>query len=123
MLIIPIDTFNRKQGIQGNADPLLIMNEKGVIKLNVSAAKLLNLQDATPVYMHFYEDAQDLYIKVDNDPIHAIKLTFKEKAATCGCYAKNTVKYLIEKCAPGTSQLTFSITKSDFGKFKLTIKN
>lgn len=97
MLIIPIDNFRKKNGIQGNTNPILTMKAKGAIHLNVSAAKLLKLKDGVVSHMHFYKaDDGLIYIKIDNDPIHAVRLIFKEKTSNCSCYNRNTAQYFIK---------------------------
>jgi len=120
MLIIPIDNFRKKNGIQGNINPILSMKEKGSIHLNVTAAKLLKLKDGAISYMHFYQDGDDLFIKVDNEPTHGVRMIYKEKAASCSCYGRNTTQYFIKEYAPDQKQISFNITDSDFGKFKIT---
>ena len=121
MLIIPIDNFRKKNGIQGNINPVITMKAKGAIHLNVAAAKLLKLKDAEISYMHFYRDGDNLFIKVDNDPTHAIRLIYKEKSSNCSCYNRNTTQYFIKEYAPDEKQIAFLINEADFGKFKITL--
>jgi hypothetical protein len=125
MVIIPIDNFNKKSGIQGDHTPKMSMKAKGEIRLNIAAVNLLGLKDATPIYIHFYNDEKtsNYYIKLDNDKTHGIRMIYAKDKAKCSTFSKNTANYFIDLENIGGQSIVYEILPSDFGKFLLNKVN
>ena len=119
MLIIPIDNFKKRSGILGDPEAKMSITAHGLIKCNIAAAKLLKLEEG-PNFIHFYEHNENLYIKKDNDPIHAIRIIYNTKSASCGVYSKKVAAYMINKVVPGETSITFLVSDADYGKFSIT---
>jgi hypothetical protein len=82
MLIIPIDDLKKKTGSLGDPEPKMTMKSSGIILCNIAAAKLLKMEEG-PNFIHFYENNENLYIKKDNDPKHALRIMYESKNAKC----------------------------------------
>jgi hypothetical protein len=120
MLIIPIDNFKAsRKGINGDPEPKMFMKSNGNILCNVAAARLLKMEEG-PNFIHFYEDNDNLYIKKDNDSIHAITIVYIAKSAKCSVYSKSVANYFINKLMPVDKSITFLVSAADFGKFSIT---
>jgi hypothetical protein len=119
MLIIPIDDLKKKSGSLGDPEPKMTMRAAGLILCNIAAAKLLKMEEG-PNFIHFYENNENLYIKKDNDPKHAIRIMHTSKSAKCAVYNKNVANYFINKLMPEDKSITFLISDADYGKFSIT---
>lgn len=122
MLIIQIDNF-KKRGVQ-NIHPALLLNRRGDLRLNSAAQTLCKLD--IDQFIHFYQDGVKLYIKMDKDKTHGLKLRYDAKKKLCIAQSSNVVNHLVDiydLVIPEKGSLSLNIIDADFGKYEVLFDN
>lgn len=124
MVIIPIDTFRKYNLVNADIAPAFLLNKKGAIRLNASAQSLCKLFDSE-LFLHFYnDDDHRLYIKLDKDNKHGLRMRYVADKKLCVSQSLAVVKYLVEKynlSLPDKGSMPLDIVEADFGKFEIIV--
>lgn len=124
MLIIPIDSFKRYNLRNAEAPAAILINKKGGIRLNAYAQTLCKIFDAE-LYIHFYNDDDNrLYIKLDKDKKHGLRMRYIADKKLCNAQSLAVVKHIVEKynlVPPDKGSLALDIVDCDFGKFEVLV--
>lgn len=124
MLIIPIDSFKRYNLRNAEAPAAILINKKGGIRLNAYAQTLCKIFDAE-LYIHFYNDDDNrLYIKLDKDKKHGLRMRYIADKKLCNAQSLAVVKHIVEKynlVPPDKGSLALYIVDCDFGKFEVLV--
>jgi hypothetical protein len=124
MLIIPIDNFKPQRGGHLiDTNPAIRLGRKGSVRINAPAQRIAKVEDG--MFLHFYgDDAGSLFLKLDKDSKHGLKMRVHKEKSLCIAQSLNVVNHIVGLRSmelPEKGSLSVALEESDFGKFKMVI--